>query len=320
MSDKFLTVAICTYNRSERIRPLVRSLRSLSCPVPYEILFVNNNSQDETEVILKELGKADGAPLRYVNERMQGIVPARNRALHESQHSDYIFFMDDDELPRPGLLNAVVQAFELDGADCVGGRVKVHFETEQRPRWLGDELLGFLAEVDYGDRPFWISDESTPVWTANAAFKTVLFANGLKFDNKYNREGKGVGGGEDQEMFKVLLKEGNRIRYRPDMMVEHFVETWRLKRWYFLKLHYLSGEKKGRWKSIEANRLIFGVPLFLFRQTVRHLWITFCMGLRGEPGKLRQAMNCAHAFGMVSGTWMRYRSHLRNCNINRLHN
>ncbi len=40
-----LTFAFCTYNRADRLRTLVAAMRAQACPVPFEILAINNNSR-----------------------------------------------------------------------------------------------------------------------------------------------------------------------------------------------------------------------------------------------------------------------------------
>lgn len=302
-----LTVAVCTYNRAHRLPDLVTAIRCQECPILFEILAVNNNSKDNSGAVLRKLAAIEGPPLRFVNETCQGIVPARNRALDEAMASKYLVFIDDDELPMPGFLRAAVDALEGENAECVGGRVRVNFKPGQRPKWMGAELLGFLAEVDYGDEAFWITDASTPIWTANVAYRMSLFSEGLRFDTRYNREGKGVAGGEDAIMFRTLLKQGALMRYRPDMVVEHFVEDWRLRRGYFLKRHFGEGFIKGRWELDNYPNTLFGVPPFLIVNTLKHWTKTFRMWASGKPGVLRQAMNAMHAMGMIAGTFRRYR-------------
>ena len=298
-----LTVAFCTYKRADRLEKLVEALRAQFCPVSYEILAVNNNSPDDTLVVLERLAGVSGAPLRYVTETAQGIVPARNRAIEESLDSDIVVFMDDDELPRPGLLNAAYDAIVKEGAQCVGGQVNVDFTPHGRPTWLEDDLLGFLAEVNYGDASFWITQVSTPVWTANIAYDMKLFRmdTNLRFDRRFNREGTDVGGGEDAAMFQTLLSRGTRIRYRPDMAVLHFVEPWRLKRSYFLRLHYKAGYRQGKIQSLEYQKIIFGIPPFMLNLLAKQSLLSLKKWLGSEPGQLRQAMNTAHAFGMLLG-------------------
>lgn len=298
-----LTFAFCTYNRAPRLAELVAAMRAQACPIPFEILAVNNNSQDNTLAILSALALAPGVPLRFVTETQQGIVPARNRAIAESIESDFLVFIDDDELPLPGLLNAACDALLNEGADCVGGRVEVNFTPHQRPSWLGDELLGFLAEVNHGDRAIWITDNSTPIWTANIAYNMRLFRDNpsLRFDQLYNREGTDVGGGEDAMMFRDLLERKIKMRYRPDMAVEHFVEPWRLKRAYFIKLHYRAGIRIGRYQLPTYPQNFLGIPPFLVSQFLRHCMKALMLYLGAQRGALRQAMNAAHALGTING-------------------
>lgn len=304
-----LIVAFCTYNRAARLPALVNALRQQTCPLPFEILAVNNNSQDNTLAVLEQLAREPGANLRYVTEIEPGIVPARNRAIEECLGADYMLFLDDDELPRPGWLIAAHNALTQDGAACVGGRVAVNFAPNPRPPWLGDELLGFLAEVDYGAAPFWIKDTSTPLWTANVAYRMAIFRADpeLRFDARYNRQGN-IGGGEDAMMFRRLLEQGVQMRYAPDMLVEHFVEPWRLQRSYFLKLHYAAGRRVGQFQSADYPNSVLGVPPFMVALALRQCGRTAAMYLQRNPQALRQAMNASHALGQIAGRFSRWRA------------
>ena len=162
-----LTVAICTYNRAERLPKLIAALRQQRCCIPFEILVINNNSSDRTSEVLAALATEAGVSLRHVMETQQGIVFARNRAIDESSASDYLVFIDDDELPLTDFLQNAVTAFQQEGADCVGGPIRVRFVSGQRPDWLSDSLLGFLGELDHGREPLWIADFSTPLWNGS---------------------------------------------------------------------------------------------------------------------------------------------------------
>ena len=300
-----LTVAFCTYNRADRLERLVSALRAQSCPVPFELLAVNNNSRDDTLAVLARLQQQAGAPLRVVTEITPGIVPARNRALDEAAASEYLVFIDDDELPHAGLLDAACDALMHEEADCVGGRVCIDFSPHGRPAWLGDDLLGFLAAVDHGKDAFWIQDESTPVWTSNIGYRLAfLREHNLRFDSRYNRKGTSAsdsGGGEDAVMLRRLLECRARIRYRPDMAVDHGVEPARLNRRYFLRLHHLAGVRKGIHELPDYPSAPLGFPPFLLAQSARHSLKTLAMLMTRQPGLMRQAMNAAHAFGLVVG-------------------
>lgn len=302
-----LSFALCTYNRSERLPQLISEMRAQTCSMPFEVLIVDNNSSDDTREVVSRIAETPGTPVRYVLEPEQGIPYARNRAIAEALGSDFLVFMDDDELPHPGLLEAAVQALTEGGARCAGGKVKVIFPPGARPKWLVDDLLAFLAEVDYGDEPFWIRDRSTPIWTANIAYDMNLFRDNsdLRFDPRYNRRGHAVGGGSDAVMLWNLLESAEPIRYRPDMVVDHHVDTWRLRRRYFLKLHFISGRKFGQFQMGDYPRTVFGVPPFMITLAFAQWARTAAMLARRESGVLRQAMNGTHALGAIWGRVLR---------------
>lgn len=87
-----LTYAVCSYNRAERLEKLIPVMRGQHCPVPFEILVVDNNSSDKTPEIVAKLAAKPGPSVRYVRETEQGIPYARNRAIKESLQSAYLGF------------------------------------------------------------------------------------------------------------------------------------------------------------------------------------------------------------------------------------
>jgi glycosyltransferase involved in cell wall biosynthesis len=301
-----VTIAICTYNRSTLLPGLVGALRAQQCPLRFEILVIDNNSSDATQDTLQQLAALPGAKLRWVREATQGIVHARNRAIAETTASEYLVFIDDDELPRQGFINAALDALSCEGAECVGGRITVDFTMFPRPKWLEDDVLGFLGALDYGRCPLWIETAATPLWSGNIAYRRALFDRlRLRFDVRYNRAGEGLGGGEDAAMFRTLLSAGTRMRYRPDMAITHRVDATKLRRRYFLRLHWLAGRKFGQFETLDYARTWFGIPPFMLIQALKHSGKALLMIATRRPTALRQGMNAAHAWGMIHGTLQR---------------
>ncbi len=305
-----ITVCICTFNRCDRLKPLVADLRKQTSSIPFDILIINNNSTDQTEEVLQKLTEEDGIiPLRYVTESQQGISYARNRAITECLDTDFMLFIDDDEIPVQGLINAAADALINENADCVGGRIEVCFEEMVRPQWLTDSLMGFLGEHDYGPQALWISDTSKPLWTGNIAYNMAIFKDNpsLRFDLRYNRKGEGIGGGEDVIMFEQLVDRKYRIRYRPEMIVQHYIDNWKIKRSYFFKLHFIAGISQGRYELEEYGKTIFGIPIFLFNQAVKQTLKWLKLGLKSDPEMMRQGMNVTHAFGLIWGCFLNWK-------------
>ena len=308
-----VTIAVCTYNRSALLSGLIGALRAQQCPLRFEILVIDNNSSDATQAVLQQQAALPGATLRWIHETRQGIVHARNRAITETAASEYLVFIDDDELPEPGFINASLDALSREGADCVGGRITVDFTAHSRPRWLKDDVLGFLGALDYGAHPLWIETAATPLWSGNIAYRRALFERlNLRFDARYNRAGDGLGGGEDAAMFRTLLTTGARMRYRPDMAITHRVDATKLRRRYFLRLHWLAGRKVGQFETPDYARTWFGIPPFMLIQALKHSSKALMMMMTQRPAALRQAMNAAHAWGVIRGTRQSLRERRKN--------
>lgn len=297
-----ITVAICSYNAAHYLLNLLEKLIAQDCPMPFEILIVDNNSTDHTQALVLGFAPANGIPIRYVNEPEQGIAFARNRAIEESLSSRYLAFIDSDELPAPNWLKSALRQLGDEDIDCVGGKISI--ALPHRPAWLSDDLLPFYGEVDHSDRAFRITDAATPIWSGNIAYNTRVFRQGLRFDARYNRRGKGIGGGEDARMLDMCLARGFSLVYEPDMEILHLIPAEKIRRSYFLKLHYLSGKKAGLHEIPDFNRSILGVPPFMILQFMRHFLLAIDMAVKEQSGSLRQAMNASHALGSIWGKFL----------------
>ncbi len=303
---KRITVAICAYNARDRLAELVPVLAAQTLDGPWEILVVDNNSTDGTDELIREMSRNGPVPIKVVRETAQGIPYARNRAIDEAADSAYLAFIDTDEAPLPGWLEAAVDALDREGAECAGGPIRVRFPGP-RPAWLRDELLKYLGSVDHGGEPFWIRDYRTPVWSGNIAYRLSLFRSGLRFDPRYNRAGRGVGGGSDAVMFRLLVDQRARMRYRPDMVIEHWVGCEKMNRRYFLHLNLLAGIKFGRFEQEKFDRALFGVPLFLVKQAALEVASTLGKTATRRPDAMLAAVSTARTIGALGGSFQRWR-------------
>lgn len=299
VKDNRMTVAVCSYNAADHLETLIRRLEALDCPIPYEILIVDNNSTDETADLVDNFRKNSKIPIRYVLEKQQGIPLARNRAIDESLPNAFLAFIDSDELPESQWLSSACRALEHHHADCVGGEIRLHLP--ERPRWLSDSLLPFLGKVDHGDVPVRVADRTTPVWSGNVAYRTALFRDGLRFDTRYNRKGAGIGGGSDGIMFRELLERGCHVRYEPEMCITHLIPESKLRRSYFLKLHFIAGKKMGMYEMDWDGATLFEIPRFMYLQLCKKVLSVLKLLITGNNEYLREAMNAANLYGIMKG-------------------
>ena len=282
-----------------RTLPALNSLRDPG--VPWELVIVNNASNDHTAEILRQTGwQPQGLEVRICDEHKLGLSHARNRALDEAR-GEYILFMDDDETPDPNWLVAFVTTMRAQQPDALGGRIEVLFEDGARPTWLQDELLGFLGQLDHGPARQ-LSDPTTPIFGGNFAFNRKIFATIGRFDIRLGRQGTVNVGGEDTEIYRRLLTAGSRVWWVPDAVIHHRIQTPKLRRSYFLDLHYRQGRSEGGRQRGHASRV---PPRYLWPQLMRAYYRALKQRLRlGADYALRLEMNAAYFTGFILG-WCR---------------
>lgn len=108
------SVVLIAYNESTRITSCLWSLCENQCSFPIEILVVNNNSKDETEEVLKQLGAT------YFNETKKGPGHARQRGLDEAK-GKYHICIDSDTMYPPHYIETHVKALMKPGVACTFG-------------------------------------------------------------------------------------------------------------------------------------------------------------------------------------------------------
>ncbi len=299
MSKPFITVALCTHNHADRLARTLDNLKQLKAPThPWEFLVIDNASGDDTPKLLKQSSwHPYGAEVRVVREERLGLSNARNRALSEAR-GDYLVFMDDDETPDPAWLTAYEAAMLAHTPDALGGRIEVFFEDGERPAWLQDELLGFLGKLDHGEAR-WLTEKATPIFGGNFAFSSSIFARIGNFDARLGRQGAANIGGEDTEIYRRLLERECRVRWVPEAIIHHRIQTPKLRRSYFLDLHYRQGRMEGARKRSGASRI---PPAYLFPQAARAYIRALKMRLsNGANHSLRLEMNAAYFTGYLLG-------------------
>ena len=297
-----ITVAVCSYNSAHYLPTLIEKLLTQDCPIPFEVLIIDNNSTDDTHKLVSHFAATSNTPIRYVNEFEQGIAFARNRAIEESLSSRYLAFIDADEIPEKAWLQAAVRNLSDETIDCVGGKISISLPF--RPAWLSDDLLPFYGEVNHSNQSFRIVDSLTPIWSGNIAYNTRIFQQGLRFDTRYNRKGKGIGGGEDGIMFHYFLQNHLTLVYEPEMEILHLIPDEKIKRRYFLKLHYLAGKKAGLYEMNPDGKNIFGIPGYMFLQLFKKTYQALYIRIVKPSTYMREAMNLTYHLGMMIGLYI----------------
>ena len=295
-----LTVAICTHNQERRLRRTLLGLAQLVAPgCPWELLIVDNASTDGTpQLVTAADWRTPALKVKVVREDKLGVSNARNRAIQEAT-GEYIVFLDDDETPDPHWLAAYERLILAERPDAMGGRIEVMFEDGGRPAWLQDELLGFLGQLDYGGDARQLATPSSPIFTGNAAYRKEIFARIGVFDARLGRKGSVNAGGEDTEMYRRMIASGCKVWWVPDAVIHHRIQAGKLRRRYFLDLHFRQGHMEGMRKRGATSRV---PPPYLIQQLWRAITSAVSERFRhGSNASLRKEMNVAYFLGYIYG-------------------
>jgi glycosyltransferase involved in cell wall biosynthesis len=261
-----ISVIVCTHNRRESLKNTLYSLAQLRVPADglWELIIVDNNSNDDTAEIVKDFAASARFCVRYILETNQGLSHARNAGV-KAARSEIVAFTDDDVTVESHWLIKLQEAFEQFGCVGVGGRI-VPLWSGPKPLWLrlsGPDCLrcGAIVSFDYGEK----ARECTTLFGANMAFKTVVFQRHGLFRTDLGKRGSDEMTGEDTEFCMRLSGAGAKLVYAPEAVVYHPVPKTRLKR-HFQSHYFNYGRYTARLHgSSREAALWFGVPRYLLK-------------------------------------------------------
>jgi glycosyltransferase involved in cell wall biosynthesis len=235
-----VTVAICTHDRAAVVGRAVEAALVEARAGNAEVLVVDNASTDDTPSVLADLGRQADPALRVVTEPRLGLSAARNRALATAR-GEMVAFLDDDAVPRPGWLAALIAPFAAPGVACVGGRIRLRFESSP-PAWLVPELYGALSAYDLGDQPRQIcyGRDNYP-YGGNVSFRTSAARAAGGFSTQVGLRGTEQLQHEETDLCYRLEGAGGEIRYAPDAVVDHWITPERLTPAWLLARHASGG-------------------------------------------------------------------------------
>ena len=118
----YITIVICTYNRSDTIIECLQSLVQCdSSDCDLEILIIDNNSSDGTvQKIQSFILKNSHFNIKLYKEIKQGLSYARNVGIQNAK-GDFIFFLDDDAIIDAKCFAVYKFYYERHGYECMGG-------------------------------------------------------------------------------------------------------------------------------------------------------------------------------------------------------
>jgi glucosyl-dolichyl phosphate glucuronosyltransferase len=311
------TVLICTYNRSSYLSRTLDSLATMPADpgFSWDVLVVDNNSNDSTRAAVETRIERFPVPLRYLFEPRQGKSNALNTGMSASAAKVIVFTDDDVEVGRDWITTAVRPLLDRPDLDYTGGPVRPIW-SGPRPVWLDEtgNLGGTIAVKDHGPAPFVFEDERKTPLGVNMAVRRSLIERIGGFRPDLGRNGKALLGQEQAEFFYRSREVGARGLYVPEMVLDHVVPTSRLTRSYFRRWWYWKGVSHARVHEIHGRTelgidtrtvpRVLGIPRFVYGNVVRNFVAWLGAWVRPNAAlRAKHAMSLAYYAGYCREIW-----------------
>ena len=154
--NKDLTILIPVRDEEENVKIISREIIDKILCKNYEILFVNDFSQDRTEEVILDIMKNE-VSIRYINNQKKGLGGAIQEGIKESE-GKFVCIMMSDSSDTVEDLNTYYNTISSDNFDAVfgsrfikGGRTVNYPLIKYILNRLGNRLAQFLMWSDLND-------------------------------------------------------------------------------------------------------------------------------------------------------------------------
>jgi glycosyltransferase involved in cell wall biosynthesis len=223
-----LSIIMPCYNCEETVEEAARSLYDQNLTVPFEVIMVDDASEDNTRNILAKIANLYPKARFYYHNKNQGGGATRNTAVCQAEGS-LIFCLDSDDVLPPNTLPKMVGYLEKNRLDGVGIEKSIKF----RGRNISD-----IAYIN----TFQFSGQSIPFESLFDGFYCSL--NCPTF--LYTRKAFEIAGGYPTDL-GGLDTQGFAFRFLANGLVAHTCpETGYLHRIKFHRSYYIREYEEGK--------------------------------------------------------------------------
>jgi len=203
MNLPFVSIIVPVYNAEKTIEKCIKSLLNQIYPKnKYEIIIVDNNSNDKTiEIIKKYLVKI------LKKTKIQSSYAARNKGIKNAK-GEILAFTDADCIADKNWLKNGIKGFANKNVGCVAGEIKSSNPENYIEEYLADKKE--LSQLK-------ISNEFPLPYpkTANAFYKKEVFDKIGLFEEKW------ISGGDADLAWRMQLETNYKIKFAPNSIVYH---------------------------------------------------------------------------------------------------
>lgn len=116
----------------------------------YEVLVVDNNSQEDIYAVVDEVVGVEYKNVRYLKESIPGATAARHCGSREAK-GEYLVFADNDGLYNPECLEEILKVYQANPqCEAVACKIEIQWDGKE-PEWISPYKY-LLGQLDYGDK------------------------------------------------------------------------------------------------------------------------------------------------------------------------
>ena len=207
------SLVIPTFGRPAALAETLRALARIEHPRnQWEVIVVDDGSDDDVLPAVRELVRRAGAPVRLLERPHRGPAAARNAGARAAE-GDILIFLDADIVVEPDFVIRHLQTGRAHSGSWVIGRIVHPIEARQTP--LGryrDTLWEAFHRAQGGDGVL----DTNGMTAANLSLPAWDFAKLGGFDEDFT-----IASSEDWDLAMRARGAGVRILYDPNIVVIH---------------------------------------------------------------------------------------------------
>jgi len=225
-----ISVLICFLDAEQRLEETFLSLAQQECTVPYELIFIDNGSTDNSKLLIQKLS-ADhpNVSVTYLYESQKGKQHAFIRGVKEARSEALIICDDDNHFHT----NYLQKAFEIltvhPKVGIIGGRSEGKF-TIDKPHWLdGISFRYAIGSQKRGESGIY---NSAIPWGAGMVLRKTwvskIIKSGYPLMVMGSTSHEDLSAAEDTELVFLARLMGWQIYITDDLVLDHAIPKNRL--------------------------------------------------------------------------------------------
>lgn len=168
-----LQIIIPCYNVEKFLKSCLDSIVSQETEYTYKVIIVDDGATDSTPEIIDLYSKYPNVEI--IHQKNKGLSGARNTGLKKI-YSDYVMFVDSDDLIPPGTVQGLLKCAYKNNADIVGGTI-INFDRFGRKKEIKYKDLNNIDPYKYIDGYAWGKV------IKSSLFENIIFPEGFWYED-----------------------------------------------------------------------------------------------------------------------------------------